>query len=160
MRFWSSSREEIVVRDLGSLFFGHAKAKTVLDAMLSFFKELEVPTQNLFCISSDGPNVNKSIWEFLNNHLKSQGIPGLVEFVPCNLHVVHNAFRVGLKQYGQDVEQFCISLFYWFRNLPCRREDFQAILLDLDLEENFFVQHGQTRWVTLGRSIQRIIVNF
>ena len=41
-------------------------------------------------MGSDGPNVNKTIWKHLNDHLKSLGFSGLVEFMPCNVHAVHN----------------------------------------------------------------------
>ena len=39
--------------------------------------------KTLHSMGMDGPNVNKTIWKYLNDHLKSLGFPGLVEFMLC-----------------------------------------------------------------------------
>ena len=31
--------------------------------------------------------------------------PGVLDFEPCNLHTVHNAFRKGLNCFGSDAEE-------------------------------------------------------
>lgn len=75
VRFWSSLSEEIGIRYLNSLFFGHAKALTVCDSMLSLFVELGIPISNLFYISSDGPKsveTNRFHNILIINYLKSQ----------------------------------------------------------------------------------------
>jgi len=73
-------------------------------------------------IGSDGPNVNKKIWNRVVQHLKSNGLQGLVEFTPCALHVVHNAFRKGIYVFGEDVEGLAVALFQWFKSYPCQKE--------------------------------------
>jgi len=41
--------------------------------------------------------------EFIDEHLKAEDLHGLLPFISCCLHVAHNAFRYGLKEYGSEV---------------------------------------------------------
>ena len=54
-------------------------------------------------------NVNKTVWDYLNQHLTECRLPGMVSFIPCNLHVVHNAFRKGLSEFEDDTDSW-----FWF----------------------------------------------
>ena len=54
-----------------------------------------MPQSKLLNLGSDGSNVNKTIWSNINEELKALGLSGLLPFVPCNMHVVHNSFRKG-----------------------------------------------------------------
>jgi len=97
---------------------------------------------------------------YVNEQLKTDGLPDLSPFLPCSLHVAHNGFRYGLKEYGMDVDQLCLDLFYWFKESPCKREDFVAVLNGLNLEERFFIRRVHSRWLTLGPGIERVIANY
>ena len=44
----------------------------------------------------DEPNINKIIWSMVNNVFFDEGRPGLMPCIPYNIHVVHNAFLVGI----------------------------------------------------------------
>ena len=48
---------------------------------------------------------NRTIWNHLNDYLKSLGFPGLVNFMPYNIHAVCNDFKHVLSEYGQLAEQ-------------------------------------------------------
>ncbi|XP_015759407.1 PREDICTED: uncharacterized protein LOC107338689 [Acropora digitifera] len=88
----------------------------------------QLPLSGLISLSSDGPNVNKTIWNTVNKVLVDEGLPGLMPFIPCNIHVVHNAFRAGLNSYGEASEELAIDLFYWLKSSPSRREDYGHVL--------------------------------
>ena len=61
-----------------------------------FDEEFMFPADTLFNLSSDGPNVTKTIQKRMNEALKEKMGP-LIAFIPCNLHVVHNSFWEGLN---------------------------------------------------------------
>ena len=44
----------------------------------------------------DEPNINKIIWSMVNNVFFDEGRPGLMPCIPYNIHVVYNAFLVGI----------------------------------------------------------------
>ena len=74
----------------------------------------------------------------------------------CLIHVCHNSFRKGVKQYGDNAEELCMNLYYFFKNNPCRREDLFEIEETLDLEELVLLHHTQCRWLSLIPALQRL----
>ena len=73
--------------------------------------------------------------------------------VSCLIHVCHNSFCKGVKQYGDNAEELCMNLYYFFKNNPCRRED---LFETLDLEELVLLCHTQCRWLLLIPALQRL----
>lgn len=123
--------------------FGHAPGKAVaqaiLDALLEDGYQL-LPLAYLIRLGSDGPNVNKTIWNFISEHMKESGLSGMLPFIPCNLHVVHNALRQGLNVFGEDAEQLVLNLFYYLKASSCHKEDFFETQLGLGLDKELFIQ--------------------
>ena len=77
-------------------------------------------------------------------------------FLPCNLHIIHNAFKKHLDEYGLEAENLAIELFYWFKVSAARREDWVTTMTDLGLEDKLFIRHVQSRWLSLVPALERI----
>ena len=116
------------------------------------FKSLR---SGLISLSSDGPNVNKTMWSAINKVLLDQELPGLLQFIPYNIHVVHNAFHAGVNAYGEGCEDLAIDLFYWLKSSPSCREDYIHVLNDLGLDDELFICLVQCRWLTLIPALDR-----
>ena len=114
LRYWSVERGEVVVQFLRALFFKHSLGSDVAKQILETLQEdqYQISWSKFLNIGPDGPNVNKTIWNYLNEEKVRIGIPGLMPFIPCNLHVVHNAFKEGLSAYGSQAEELAIDIFY------------------------------------------------
>ena len=84
---WSEEKNEISVRFLKTLFFGHVKGYDVAKKIVDMLEEtgFQLPLSGLISLSSDWPNVNKTIWSVINKVLLDQGLPGLLPFIPCNM---------------------------------------------------------------------------
>ena len=160
VRFWSEEKGEVVTRFLQALMFGHVKGKDVADSIIATMEENQLNKEQFLSMGSDGPNVNKTIWRHLNDHLKSLGFTGLVEFMACNIHTVHNGFKYGLSEYGQLAEQLAIDLFYWFKAHPARKEDYFKTQNELGFDEQLFIRHVSCRWLTLIPALTRIVDNW
>lgn len=146
-----------------AIMFEHAPGEDVAEELLNSLEVedgIKLPLHQLMSIGSDGPNVNKKIWKLVDQHLKSNGLQGLVEFTPCTLHVVHNAFRKGIDVFGEDVEGLAVDLFQWFKSHPCQKEDFAQTLENMDLTGDVFVRHVQCRWLTLIPALERLRNNW
>ena len=142
--YWSEESKEIKVRYLASVMLGHAKADTVVHEMLKTLEKLALPLKLVLSLGMDGPNVNKSILGKLDEKKKEKGFKPLVRCsVSCLIHVCHNSFRKGVKQYGDNAEELCMNLYYFFKNNPCRREDLFEIEETLYLEELVLLRHTQ-----------------
>ena len=114
--------------------------------------------EHFLSMGLDGRNVNKTIWKHLNDHLKSLGFPGLVEFMPCNVHAVHNGLKYGLSEHGQLAEQLAIDLFYWFKAHPAHKDYFKT-QTDLGFDQQLFIRHVNSRWLTLTPALTGIVDN-
>ena len=84
-------------------------------ASLRHNEKYNLPWGRLFNISTDGPNINKSIWKLLNEELCSNYFNGLLPFISCTLHTVNNAFRKAIMVLGEDAEQLAFDLHAWFK---------------------------------------------
>ena len=65
VRFWLETKGNVVVHFLMALFFGHAKGVDVAHSIsnIIFDEDFKFPADHLFNLSSDGPNVSKTIWK-------------------------------------------------------------------------------------------------
>ena len=77
LRYWSVERGEVVVQFLKAIFFKHALGSDVAKQILETLQEdqYQIPLSKFLNIGSDGPNVNKTIWNYLNEEKVRMGIP-------------------------------------------------------------------------------------
>ena len=136
--------------------FGHAFAQTVADEIWRTLQQSGLSSRFLLSLSSDGPNVNKSIKQSINNKLEEHFKRQLVGTGSCQIHIAHNSFRRGIEDYGEAIENLCIDLFYFFKLSASRREDYLAIQQKLDLDEIVFLRHVESRWLSLLPAVERV----
>ena len=91
-RFWSEEQNEVVRHFYTALMFGHAEGAKVAATMVDKLEEDKVNLTSILTLSSDGPNVNKTIFRAVNTSLKGAGNPGMINNGTCNHHVVQNSF--------------------------------------------------------------------
>lgn len=154
----------VEVRFLASFTFGHAFGENVADAITTKLEQLNLPLAHLLSVSTDSPNVNKTVKRLLNNSVKQargNGAPGLVDIGFCTIHVVSNSFRKAIEHYGKALEDLIINLYYFFKSSSARREDFEKVQNDLGLDEQLhFIRHVQTRWLTLIDALERLAARY
>ena len=116
---WGEGKHLVVTKYLGSLTFCCA---TAVDITKMFTdrqdnKIYDLPWARLFNISADRPNINTAIWRSLNEELQARNHKGLIEFINCTLHTVHNVFRKSVASHGcgEVVEQYAFDLHAWFK---------------------------------------------
>ena len=54
----------------------------------------------------DGPNVNWKVFKDFDKDLKDSDNVEMLNIGSCGLHVVHGAFKTGLKKVGCDVSAY------------------------------------------------------
>ena len=159
LRYWSTKHDEVWTVFYTSLFFGHAEGETVAKKMYSKMLEDGIPVEKMATLVRDGPNVNKTIFQNMNELIVQDhpNYPGLVDLGSCTTHTVHNAFGKGLEKYGKDIDQLCMDLYALFKYSSARREDFKEVQIEIDVEVHNFQQHTEVCWVSIGPSIKRIL---
>ncbi|GBN32939.1 hypothetical protein AVEN_43414-1 [Araneus ventricosus] len=124
-RFWMEGN--VCTRYYGSVFLGCATAQDSLD---NFLKALsDIPLSKILHMSMDGPNVNLSFLNRLEEHISNEYPDGkhLIKMGTCGLHVIHGAMKSGLKSVDWDIFAILRNLFYLFKDSPTRRADFTRI---------------------------------
>ena len=86
-----------------------------------------------------------------------EGKHGLMPLLVCNIHIIHNGFKKGIDAYGQLCEQLCFDLHAWFKQSPCKEEDYHALSDNICIEDSsLFLLHVNTRWLTLLPALVRV----
>ena len=59
--------------------------------------------------------------------------------------------------YGEESEELAFNMQYWFKNAPCKYEDFLNLEQDMDMEvhQSLFLRLINSRWLTLLSAIER-----
>ena len=69
-----------------------------------------------------------SNWKMLDliveNRNSNETYPNLLDVESCSLHVVHGAFKTGMKQTGWGIDLLLKSLYSHLHETPARREDY------------------------------------
>ena len=148
--------------------FGHTSAEHLVGLVLEIAEECSLSLPLFANLSTDGPNINKSLHTKLESKLKEDYIhPGLLPFNSCNLHKCHNGFHQGIIVYGKESESLAFDLHSWFKFSPCKREDFVQVAFELQSMGFFdgaystnsalFYRHVETRWLTLGPALEKAL---
>ena len=74
--------------------------------MFSHMKDDGIPLGKLIPLAWDGPNVNKTILNKLQQKIQDDHpqFAGFVDLGNCVLHVVQNAFGKGFEKCGKDID--------------------------------------------------------
>lgn len=118
VRFWDDSKNEVVTRYMTSKFLGRSRA-TELHAA---FKEGlgNIPLNKLLQVSMDGPNVNWALLRELKLDVQT-GNTKLLDLGSCGLHILHGAFKDGVRSTGWDIVKYMRGIYNIFKDVPARR---------------------------------------
>ena len=136
---------EVKSRYLSSKFLGHTTAKDLKRAFEECTEKLDL--KNLIQVSMDGPSVN---WKMLDLIVEDRNSN---ETYPISLHVVHGAFKTGMKQTGWGIDLLLKSLYSHLHETPARREDYTK----KTGSEVFPLQFCGYRWLEDKRVAERVV---
>ena len=66
VHYWSEVDSGVKIKHLTSVMFGHLKAQDVVTEIPKALEKLGTPLRQMLSVGMDGPNVNKSILNKLN----------------------------------------------------------------------------------------------
>ena len=143
---------EVKSRYLSSGFLGHTTAKDLKRAFEECTEKLDL--KNLIQLSMDGPNIN---WKMLDliveDRNSNETHPNLLDVGSCSLHVVHGAFRTGMKQTDWGIDLLLKSLCRHLHETPARKEDYTK----MTGSEVFPLQFCGHRWLEDKRVAERAV---
>ena len=120
---------------------GHATGELFLENLAKALNDNGPELGTVEMLGSDGPNVNKTVWNKLNQNIQELDKPGLVDIGFYNLHVAYNGFHKHMESYGLALSEFIIDIYYFFVQSAARWEDYQLVQEKLGLPKYKFVKH-------------------
>ena len=125
VRCWDNNHNYVATRYYHSQFIGKASAKDVFEYFSACLPGIS--ESKLLQVSSDGPNVNLSFLDLLEEDRDEKELNQLVHIGTCGLHTLHNSMKHGEKASGWNVKKLLTSLHRIFDESPSRRADYEAL---------------------------------
>lgn len=157
IRYFSDSNQRSVTRHLQTFNLGTATAKIIVAKVMRALNEASLSIKYLLMLGSDGPKTNDLVRTTISNELLQNRRVQLLDIGSCNLHVVHNSFSKGLKVHGDKVADLITQTFNWFNGNPARREKFETVCKQKEIECKSLVKHVDARWLTLKPAAERFL---
>ena len=67
IRYWLSAQSQVVVHHLQTYLVGHATGRQLAEKIISSVQDNGIALGQLQMLESDGPNVNKTVWNIVND---------------------------------------------------------------------------------------------
>lgn len=157
VRYYSKKLERVVNIHLQTFFLGHATGAILAEQIINSISDSNISMRKLLSLSSDGPNVNKTVFKLVNEKIKEIRQKPLIYIGTCNIHIIHNSFIKGLEVFGMKASDFVIAVYYFFQGWPTRKTDYQKIQCAEGVPNHSFIKHATTRWLTIEQAISRVI---
>ena len=118
-----------------------------------------ISSDNCVAIGADNASVNMG----KKNSIKTRVLAcnSSVYFNGCACHIVHNTSASAGSAFscvtGFDVEDMMVDLYYWFNYSTKRKNKLAEYAEFCDQEYRKIVKHLSTRWLSLEKSITRML---
>ncbi|XP_055526160.1 uncharacterized protein LOC129718939 [Wyeomyia smithii] len=155
VKYFSCHLDKVRFFRLESTFLGKATADILLGKIMRTLENAQLPLQNLVMMSRDGPKVNQSLERKINHKLIGERGFQLVSTGSCPAHIIHNAIKYALKEFGIEVSELAKVVYFYF-DVPARWEDF---VNNSKKKPKKFVKFVETRWVMLGNAAKVLMSN-
>ena len=130
----------------------HCPAEKMLEHFLEFVKKVNLDLRLMLRLGMDGPNVNLKFDDLLVSSKDFQNLnTSILSVGTCPLHIVHNAFRAGVKTLDFKIDTYAVDINFFFKLLAARRADYLDIEAFTDVISHFIQKHSSTRWVSMKK---------
>lgn len=126
----------------------------------NFMLQHDLDTTLLSAFSADNASVNYGAHNSVYQKIKDKYSDTKVVKANCNCHVLHNAARNAMKALTYDVENLIMKVYAEFSNSAKRTRELQAFFEEFEIEYRKVLRHGPTRWLSLGRAVDRLILSW
>ena len=125
VHFWDKEKCCVITHYYNSEFLGKASAQDLYEKFISCL--LEIESDKLLQVSSDGLNINLAFLDILNRFTEDNEQPHLVDIGTCRLYTLHNAFMNGEKASGWNTNKLLSSMYKMFYESPLHQADYEKL---------------------------------
>ncbi|XP_062916330.1 uncharacterized protein LOC134352791, partial [Mobula hypostoma] len=120
--------------------------------------------EKLVGLCADNANTNlggtkragrNGVWHNLQAHLGKE-----IFSVGCGTRIIHNCLQTAADSLPLDVECFAVKIYKYFHIYTVRTEELKDFCRFVSLEYSKLLEHGSTRFLSLGPALDRILLIF
>lgn len=153
--YFSEAFGKCVSHYIGTLFVGHCTAKDLEQHYYCFEKKMKWDSQYLLQVGMDGPTVNTCFYKSLEKDFATKQ-KTLLDLPTCTVHKLHNSFRDCINSFKSmlDINRFLCDVHFFFKLSAGRREDYDQVALQNEIEAKIISKHVETRWLSMRKCLE------
>lgn len=137
---------------------GSATGKNIFELIDNFFSKKDIPWSNCIAIGSDNANVmtgqKKGFFGFCKDKHSEIILSG------CPLHLVHLAAEKGADALPISPQDLLVDIYFYFEKSSLRSHRLSQFQELYGKDQLKVIKHGSTRWLSMGRCLDRLLVNW
>lgn len=137
---------------------GSATGEKIFSLIDNFFQVNSIPWANCIALGGDNANVmsgdKKGVYGFClekNPH---------IQFAGCPLHLVHIAASKGADCLPVSINDLLVDIYFFFHRSSLRTHRFNELQELYGEEPSKILKHGPTRWLSVGRCLDRVLLKW
>lgn len=134
---------------------GNSTGQNIGDLMLNTLKARNVDVKKCIAFGADNAPVMIGNKNGVAAILKKENKDLIVMGCPC--HLIHLAAEKAAKSLPVAVDDVLIDIFYYLERSSKRKEELKELQKKFDAESHKILKHVCTRWLSLGRSLKRLL---
>ena len=133
------------------------KSNDIIQAINDAFIADNIPWCKVLQIMSNSPNVMRGKDNGVIAQKKSKFVPNILDIGGCSLHHIHNAVSYATSAFGEEIENFAIDTYSFFKHRTGLCEEFENIQALLDVAEYQILQFVSKRRLSIRPVVERLI---
>ncbi|XP_021376724.1 uncharacterized protein LOC110465317 [Mizuhopecten yessoensis] len=134
-----------------------ATGRNIFGLMDKELKARNIPWENCLSLGCDNASVmtghKKGVFAFVKEQQPQVYLSG------CPLHLVHIAARKAAEALSA-IDEVLVDIYYYFNKSDKRKSEFRGTQSLYDVDQKKMLKHVCTRWLSIGRCIERLLQNW
>lgn len=155
VRIFDTNTASITTKFIGIPICNFSTAADLFEKLNTLFKERDIPWENCIGYISDNANVMIGKKNSVLSRIQEQN-PNVYN-LGCICHLANLCAQAGIKTFPVPIEDLLVDIYFHFHHSAKRKEIFSEFLEFTNVEPMKIIKHCSTRWLSLEKSIKRII---
>lgn len=134
---------------------GNSTGENISNLIMEEFQRYGIPLQNMIAFMADNAAVMQGKKNGVITFLKNQH-SNLIA-MGCACHLINLASEKGAATLPIQIDEILVDIFYYLQKSAKRKEKLQSFQALHNKEAKKILKHSCTRWLSLGRSLLRLV---
>lgn len=134
---------------------GNSTGENISSLIIAEFEKLKIPLEHCIAFSADNAAVMQGKKNGVISFLEKRN-PNIIS-IGCCCHLINIASEKGAATLPVKVDEVLIDIFYYLKRSVNRKEALKSFQELCGKEAQKILKHVCTRWLSLGRSLTRLV---